>query len=79
MIRVSLSLLALIFLGMMLGPIFGLWLLNEFRHQRRERAAFRHVLRCAMCGFEFEDRSTEILPKCPRCASLNERFPYSRI
>lgn len=79
MIRVSLSLLVLIFLGLMLGPIFGLWLLNEYRRQRRESAAFRYVLQCQMCSFEFADRSTELLPRCPRCGSLNERHRRSRL
>jgi rubrerythrin len=63
----------------MLGPIFGLWLLNEYRHQRREKAAFRHVLRCSACSFQFEDRSEVLLPRCPHCGSLNERFKLSRL
>ena len=79
MIRVSFGLLALIYLCLMLGPIFGAWFLNEYRRGRRERAAFRHVLRCTICAFEFEDRSTELLPRCPRCGSLNERYPISGV
>lgn len=79
MIRLSLSYLVLICLVLMLGPIFFAWLLSEWRRQRRERAAFRHVLRCAMCGFEFEDKTTDLLIRCPRCANLNERFPISRL
>jgi hypothetical protein len=77
MIRVDLSWLVLIYLGLMIGPVLLLWLLNEFRRQRRERAAFRYVLRCGMCGFEFEDRSETLLPKCPRCSSLTERYKIS--
>ena len=79
MIRVSLSYLVLIYLVLMLGPIFCAWLFNEWRRQSRERSAFRHVLRCAMCGFEFEDKTSTLLPRCPRCASLNERFRLSRL
>ncbi len=79
MIRVSMEFLVLIFLGLMLGPIFALWLLNEYRRGRRERAAFRYVLRCAVCALEFEDRSEAELPACPRCGSLNERRAISMI
>ena len=79
MIRVNLSMLVVIFLVMMLGPVFLLWITNEYRRQRRERAAFRFVVRCTLCGHEFEDRTTELLPRCPRCASLNERFRVSRL
>ena len=52
MIRVDLSLLVLIYLGLMVGPVLLLWLLNEFRRQSRERGPPpppRHVLRCGMC------------------------------
>ncbi|HYR57105.1 MAG TPA: hypothetical protein VEO95_00690 [Chthoniobacteraceae bacterium] len=79
MIRVSLSYLVLICLVLMLGPIFCAWLFSEWRRQRRERAAFRHVLRCTMCGFEFEDKTSELLVRCPRCACLNERYRISRL
>jgi uncharacterized paraquat-inducible protein A len=79
MIRVSLSVLVLICLVLMLGPIFGAWLLSEWRRQRRERAAFRHVVHCAMCGFEHEDKTHDLLVRCPRCAALGERFPISRL
>jgi len=78
-IRVDLSLLVLIYLGLMVGPVLFLWLLNELRRQRREKAAFRHVLRCGMCSFEFEDRTETLLPKCPRCSSLTERYPISSL
>jgi hypothetical protein len=78
-IRISLSLLVLIFLALMLGPVFGLWLLNEYRRGRRERAAFQHVLRCNACALEFEDDSDTELPACPRCGRLNERIPVLRI
>lgn len=79
MIRISLSTLVLIYLLLMLGPIFVAWLYNEWRRQRRERAAFRHVLRCGMCGFEFEDKTGTLLPRCPRCGCLNERYRISRL
>ncbi len=79
MIPVSLSYLVLIYLLIMLVPIFGAWLFNEWRRQRRERAAFRHVMRCTLCAFEFEDKTNTLLPRCPRCGSLNERYKLSRL
>jgi rubrerythrin len=79
MISVSLSHLVLIYLCIMLGPIFTAWLFYEWRRQRREQAAFRHVLHCTLCGFEFEDKTSAVLPRCPRCGSLNERFQRSAL
>ncbi len=78
-IPVSLSYLVLIYLCIMLGPIFLAWVFYEWRKQRRDRAAFRHVLRCTLCGFEFEDKTSALLPRCPRCGSLNERSRPSRL
>lgn len=73
MIRVSLSLLVLICLLLMVLPVLIAWLVNEYRRGNRERAAFRHVIRCRICAFEWRDVSRQPLPICPRCNSLNER------
>lgn len=79
MIRVSLTVLVFIYLGGMLGLIFASWLFSEWRRQRRERLAFRNVLRCTICSTEFADFTAEPTPTCPRCHSRNERQRYSRL
>ena len=79
MIRVSLSYLVLIYLVLMLAPILGAWLLHEWRRQRRERAAYRHVIRCRLCAGEYADETSALLPRCPHCGALNERFGLSRL
>ncbi len=79
MIRVSLSYLVFIYLVLMLGPIIGAWFFSEWRRQRRERAAFRHVLRCRLCAGEYADATTDLLPRCPHCGALNERGQFARL
>ena len=79
MIRVSLSYLVLIYLVLMLAPIFSAWLFTEWHRQRRERAAFRHVLRCKLCACEYADATTALLPRCPHCGALNERRQLARL
>ena len=79
MIRVSLSYLVLIYLVLMLGPIFGAWLFNEWHRRHRERAAFRHVLRCRLCAGEYADATSALLPRCPHCGALNERSGRLRL
>jgi uncharacterized paraquat-inducible protein A len=79
MIHVSLNVLIFLCLSAILVSIFGAWLFSEWRRQRRERRAFRHVLRCGLCAFEFEDTTSTLLPRCPRCGSLNERYRLSRL
>ena len=73
MIRVSLTVLIFIYLALFLAAVFTLWIWFEWNRQHRERRAVRHRIRCSLCAFEFEDASEEPLPRCPRCASLNER------
>jgi len=79
MIQASLTMLVFVYLGVFLALIFGNWIVWNIGRLRSERQALRHRLRCAICSFEFEDRSGETLPRCPRCGSLNERTAYRRL
>jgi rRNA maturation endonuclease Nob1 len=78
-IRVSLSALIAIYLLVFLAAVLLIWLSSEWNRRRRERRALRWRLRCVICAFEFEDRTDALLPRCPRCGSLNERFKLNRI
>ena len=79
MIRVTLPILVLIYLVCLLATVFGAWLLYGWNRHRSERHAFRHILRCTRCGFEFEDKSDATLAPCPRCGGMNERLRLSRL
>ena len=79
MIPVSLSVLVCIYLGAMVSLIFVAWAISEWQRQRRERAAFEKVIKCLLCGCEFEDHSPEPLARCPRCGDLNERRAFNRL
>ena len=74
MIRVPLTVIVFLYVFAFLILVFALWLSDESRRQRAAREALQFRLRCAICGFEFEDRSTIPLPSCPRCGRLNERL-----
>jgi hypothetical protein len=78
-IRVTLTALVTIYLLLFLAAVFLFWIVGEWKRGRRERRALRHRLRCVMCALEFEDRTDALLPRCPRCGSLNERFRMERI
>ncbi len=73
MIRVPLTVIVFLYLFAFLILVFALWWLDERRRQRVTRQALQFRLRCAICGFEFEDRSATPLPSCPRCGRPNER------
>jgi hypothetical protein len=79
MIRVSLTFLIFIYLFLFLNTVFFIWLHDIWKRGRSERRALRHRLRCGICACEFEDSTDTILPRCPRCGSLNERFKFQSL
>jgi uncharacterized paraquat-inducible protein A len=74
MLRVELSVLIFIYLFVFLAAIFSLWIVYEWRRQRHEKQALRYRVQCTICASIFEDKTSALLPRCPRCGSLNERF-----
>jgi len=78
-IRVSLATLVTIYLLLFLAAVFLFWIIGEWNRRRRERRSLEHRLRCVICAFEFEDRTDALLPRCPHCGSLNERFRMENI
>ena len=79
MIHASLTMLVFVYLGAFLAVIFINWIGWNIARARTGREALRHRLRCALCSFEFQDSSSDSLPRCPRCGSLNERTPFRRL
>ena len=73
MIRVHLTVIVSLYLSAFLLVVGGAWALDEPRRAPRARRVLDFGLRCAICGFEFEDRSPVDLPVCPRCGRPNER------
>ena len=79
MIRASLTQMIFVYLGSFLALIFANWIIWNISRLRVERQALQHRLRCALCSFEFQDLSGDLLPRCPRCGSLNERTPFRNL
>jgi len=73
MISLSPDQFVFLYLLIFLAGIFTVWIASEMIRRNRERQSRRHSVRCRLCGHEFEDRSAEELPLCPRCGSRNER------
>jgi predicted Zn-ribbon and HTH transcriptional regulator len=76
MIRVTLTDLIFVYLFIFLNSVLFVWLWSIWQRSRREKIALRHRLRCVICAYEFEDATDTLLPRCPRCGSLNERFKF---
>ena len=79
MIRLTFAWFILFYLLVFLAAIFAVWIGYEMARRKREIKSVQYRLRCGICCTEFEDRSANPLPCCPRCGSLNERFKLDRI
>jgi len=73
MIRVSLDSLIVVYLAILLGVLFCIWVASELFQTRRERRRRRDFVICGICDHIFEDRSEKHLLNCPRCGALTER------
>jgi rRNA maturation endonuclease Nob1 len=73
MIRVPLTIIVSLYLFACLAVLCALWLRDEHKRVREAARTLQFRLRCAICGFEFEDLSDVPLPLCPRCGRPNER------
>jgi rRNA maturation endonuclease Nob1 len=73
-IGVELPVLVFIYLFVFLAAILSLWIVYEWFRQHREKEALRYRVRCIICASIFEDKTNNLLPRCPRCGSLNERY-----
>lgn len=79
MIQVSLPQLIMIYLAIIIGGMFVLWIGTEVARRFRSRKLRRFQVVCGVCGCHFEDRSSELLPLCPECGRPNERDHVSEI
>ena len=79
MIRISLDNIIVIYLAILLGSLFCIWIASEVFRNRRERRRRRDFVICGICDHIFEDRSEKQLLNCPRCGALTERSKVREI
>jgi rRNA maturation endonuclease Nob1 len=73
MFKTTLPHLIIYNLGVLLGLLGMIWVVQVWRQRRRERKALKYKLVCVICGTHFDDFSDEPLVTCPTCGRLNER------
>jgi hypothetical protein len=75
-IRLELQSLVFVYLVVFLAAIFVVWIVFEMVRRTRDNRNLQHRVKCALCGMDYEDRTSVLLPRCPRCGSLNERSKF---
>ncbi len=73
MIHLTLTHLILVYLVLILGVLFCVWVSGEILRSRRERQMRKNYVICGICDHIYEDRTGKTLLTCPRCGALNER------
>ena len=69
MIRVSVTSLVLLLIGVSAGTVLLLWFMDAFSRRRREARQNKGVCSCPLCFFEFHNPTKSQLPSCPRCGA----------
>lgn len=68
----------LIYLGGTLGTLLALWMVHNFRAQRRKIILPEvQLFSCEYCQHNYLEAKDKKVTKCPECASFNEDNPYS--
>jgi len=73
MIRTEIPLLIFFYLLAFLTGIFLVWAFYATVRKYRAVRLQRHRVQCTICGTNYEDKTREKLPRCPRCGRMNER------
>jgi hypothetical protein len=72
MMRLSLSTLPLLYAGVFLAAVLGLWLLCAWSQAGQRRRDRRDLAQCRLCAeWIRHDRSTALV-RCPGCGAVNE-------
>ena len=73
MFRMTLDSLIVVYLVILLGGLFLVWVAAELFQRGRDKRRRKNFVVCGICELPFEDTSGEDLVSCPGCGALNER------
>lgn len=77
MIALSLSDAFLLYLGIAILFLLGLWLYQHFKKGPHKAIQPLHILFvCEYCHFVYQEESHLKVTQCPQCQSLNKNNPY---
>lgn len=73
MIEISESSAFMIYLGLTLGPLLGIWVFQHYsrKHQKIDLSAQRLYV-CEYCHFCYLDGQSLPITRCPQCQSYNK-------
>ncbi len=72
MIELEVTRAAVLYVGVFLAMMFGIWLYTEMTVWRGQRFLEKQYhWRCIFCGFSYLDESGDPVSQCPRCQSYN--------
>jgi hypothetical protein len=72
MIRMSLSVLPLLYAGVFLAAVLGLWLFYAWSQAGQRRRDRRDLAQCRLCAEWIRHNRSTGLVRCPACGAVNE-------
>jgi ribosomal protein L37AE/L43A len=68
----------MIYLGLTLGMLFGIWCFQHFRTRKKKIAiAEKELFVCEYCHFCYLDDKAKEITKCSQCHSYNKSNVYT--
>jgi hypothetical protein len=77
MIELNTDTACMLYLGLMLMVILGIWLGRHFFSKDRPHSTSSiKRYRCEFCGFSYLEEGALPLSRCPQCSMISEVKPY---
>jgi ribosomal protein L37AE/L43A len=73
MIELSPTTALMLYLGMTLSVLLGLWIFQHYRYRHKKiLSSEKELFICEYCHFAYLDEGTKKITHCPQCQSYNK-------
>jgi len=77
MIEISPTAATMLYLGLTISILLGLWIYQQYRFQRKKiLPAEQKLLICEFCHFAYLEDQAKNVTRCPQCQSFNKNNSY---
>lgn len=78
MIALSMTAAAMLYLGLTLALLLGIWGTHHFKRRRSKLETASQELRiCEYCNCAYLEDLTKAVTQCPQCSCYNKNNPFS--
>lgn len=79
MIQVSFTTAFMLYLGMTLLAVLGIWIFSHYKTRKRSYYSDEQALFvCEFCHYAYLEDSAQELNRCPQCGLINKKNQYNQ-